>query len=485
MSALVSRHTSPRGPRGAPRVGGSDREFLPAALEILETPASPVRLALIALICGFVVAALAWSYCSRIDIVAVAQGKLQPTGRTKVVQPLETGRVVEIAVENGAEVKAGQVLLELDPAEATAEAGQLADDLAAYRAEATRRGAAIAAARGRRLEPPPAIAWAEAIPAQVRQREDHVLAADMAQLSAQVAGLDAQIAQKAAEAERLTRMIVAETVLIATMQQRVAMREALMATNAGSKSSLIDALEALQTQQTTLVQQKGQLEEAKAGALVFGHDINRAYRSFVADNAQKLAEAERQAGDLGERLAKAEAHLDHLTLRSPTAGTVTASIVTGPGQVLTSGQDAMRIVSNHDALEVECYLPNRDIGFVKPGDKAVLKIESFPFTRYGTIEAIVTKVAHDAIPQPDADQIEQDGTRKPQAQSTMGGQRMQNLVFAVTLRPERKTIDVDGTHVPLGPGMAVTAEIRTGSRRILEYVFSPLVKVASQAMRER
>ena len=93
------------------------------------------------------------------------------------------------------------------------------------------------------------------------------------------------------------------------------------------------------------------------------------------------------------------------------------------------------------------------------------------------------RVARDAIPQPDADQIEQDGTRK--AQGATGGQRTQNLVFAATLRPRRNTITIDGTAVPLSPGMAVTAEIRTGSRRILEYVFSPIARIGAEAMKER
>ena len=119
------------------------------------------------------------------------------------------------------------------------------------------------------------------------------------------------------------------------------------------------------------------------------------------------------------------------------------------------------------------------------GDQAIIKIESFPFTRYGTIEASVTRVAHDAIPQPEADQIERDATRGAQSLSQSGVQRTQNLVFPVTLKPSSRVIDVDGTKIPLGAGMAVTAEIRTGSRRILEYIFSPLAKIGDEAMRER
>ena len=465
-----------------------DRAFLPAALEILETPPSPIRTGLLLVICVFVVVALGWSYFSRIDIIAVAQGKLQPTGRVKVIQPLETSRVLATLVENGQAVKAGDVLVELDPSDAAADAAGVAANLASYRAEVLRRQAAITATQNHALiggdTSKLVLTWPVLIPDAIRQREERVYTADIMQLKAQIDSLAAQREQKQAERERLTATISAEGDLIATLQQRVTMKSTLIDHFAGSKADLIDATETLQDQKTTLAQQTGQLAEATANISVFGKDIARAYETFVADNAQKLAEAERQAGDFAERYSKAKARLDHMTLKSPIDGTVQASTLTTIGQVVTSGQELMRIVPEGAALEIECYLPNKDIGFVKPGDHAIIKIESFPFTRYGTIDAQVLRVAHDAIPEPDAEQMERDGTRSGQA-TAQGGQRTQNLVFPVTLRPSHRTIDIDGTPIPLGAGMAVTAEIRTGSRRILEYVFSPLVKVASEALKER
>ena len=487
MSAIASlrRHLDVRNHLLSRR---TDREFLPAALEILETPPSPIRTGLLLVICAFVAVALGWSYVSRIDIIAVAQGKLQPTGRVKVIQPLETSRVLATLVENGETVKAGEALVELDPAEAAAETAGIAADLASYRAEVIRRQAAIIAAQAHEsianMVPKLIVTWPADIPAAIRQREERVYAADMLQLKAQVASLDAQTDQKRAEQDRLKATLSAEGDLITTLKQRVTMKSTLMDRNAGSKADLIDATETLQDQETTLAQQKGQIAETEAAIHVIGKDVARAYDAFIADNAQKLAEAERQAGDFSERYAKARARLDHMTLKSPIDGTVQASTLTTVGQVVTSGQELMRIVPEGAALEIECYLPNQDIGFVKPGDHAIIKIESFPFTRYGTIEATVIRVAHDAIPEPDAEQMEKDGTRNSQSLA-QGGQRTQNLVFPVTLRPMHRTIDVDGTPIPLGAGMAVTAEIRTGSRRILEYVFSPLVKVGSEAMKER
>src|SRR5438270_11422144 len=127
----------------------SDHEFLPAALEILETPPSPVRIALLGIICAFAAVALAWSYFGRIDIIATAQGKFQPTGRVKVIQPLDTGKVLASYVENGKHVQQSDVLVELDPSEGAAEVEQYRTGLASYRAEALRRRVAIDAARAK------------------------------------------------------------------------------------------------------------------------------------------------------------------------------------------------------------------------------------------------------------------------------------------------------------------------------------------------
>ncbi|SEC97457.1 hemolysin D [Rhizobiales bacterium GAS191] len=464
--------------------GASDREFLPAALEILETPPSPIKMGLLLLICSFFAVALVWSYLGHIDIIAVAQGKLQPTGHVKVIQPLETSRVQMTRAENGMRVRAGDVLVELDPSEAAADVAASAASLASYRAEALRREAAIKAAQTMPISTRLDIVWPAETPAAIRRREERVFTADLAQLDAQIASLSAQAQQKRAEHERLATTIVAQEQLIATLQQRVTMRAQLVDMNAGSKSNLIDATETLQYQKTTLAQQKGQLAEAEANLGVVLKDIQKTTDTFIAENAQKAAEAERQAADLQEKLIKAKARLSHMTLTSPIDGTVQASTLTTVGQIVTSGQELMSIVPEGTTLEIEAYLPNKDIGFVKEGEPAIVKIESFPFSRYGTIDARVTRVARDAIPEPDADQLEKDPTRRA-ARLPNGAQRTQNLVFPVTLALDQTLINVDGTKVPLGAGMAVTVEIRTGSRRILEYVFSPLVQIGSEAMKER
>jgi hemolysin D len=463
----------------------ADRRFLPADLEILETPPSPVRLALILVISAFVVAAIGWAYFGRIDIVAVAQGKIEPTGRVKVIQPLEPGKVAAILVANGQHVKAGEILIEMDAGDAKAEEVEAQAAYDSCVAEALRRRAAIAAAQARQLDPSRAIDWDNSEPERLRAREEQVLAGDLGQLADTVAGYDAQIKQKEIERDRSAETMAAQAKLIATLQERVDMRLTLAQSGSGTKSSLIDAQENLHYHQTELVVQKGQRDAAAANIDVLTRERERAYASFIAENAQKLAEAQKQADDSREKLVKAKLKSARMNLTSPIDGVVYGLSVTTIGQVVASGDQLMRLVPEGESPEVEAYLANQDIGFVKSSQSAVVKVESFPFTRYGVLPATVTRVSSDAIPEPDAMLNEADASKAHTEKTFAGAQPTQNLVFPVTLHPDRDYMMIDGKRTPLSPGMAVTVEIATGSRRILEYVFSPLVETASNAMKER
>ncbi|MBG0811749.1 HlyD family type I secretion periplasmic adaptor subunit [Methylosinus sp. H3A] len=463
----------------------SDQEFLPAALAISETPPSPIQIGLLWSICLLAILAIGWSYFGQIDILATAQGKIQPSGRVKTVQPLEIGKVVAVQVENGQHVATGDVLIELDPTEAFADETSSRAAHAAFRAEWLRRKAAIAAAERRDIARPPTIVWPEDISEEIRAREQRVLDGDLSQLRAAVLSFDAQIVEKRAEEKRLENTIAAQETLIDTLTKRVSMRTALVARKAIAAASLIDAQEALQSQQTALATQKGQLAEARANVDVLTKERDKAFGAFLADNAQKLSEAGRQIDDLEQKSSKAHARAGHMTLSSPIAGVVMGLSVTSRNQVVTPGEELMRIIPDDAGLEIECYAQNKDIGFIQTGQTAVIKIESFPFTRYGSLDGHVTRVARDAIPEPDAQTIEGNPAKTTKSSYFGGGQRTQNLVFPVTVAPDSRIMNVDGQAIPLSPGMAVSVEIKTGKRRILEYLFSPLVETASRAMRER
>ena len=463
----------------------SDREFLPAALSILETPPSPVKVRLIWAICALFAFAVAWSYFGRIDIIAVAQGKIQPTGRVKTIQPMEAGKVVAIHVENGKHITQGEVLIELDAEEARADYLDALNALQSYRAERLRRLAALNAVQADRVETEAKMEWPHDIPEAVRGREELVLRGDLRQLAVNVKSLEAQLLQKQAEQKRLSETIAAQQTLVATLQERVTMRATLQATQAGSKAAVIDAQESLQIQQTALATQKGQLAEAIAAAEVLAQERQKAIETFKAENGQKLADAGRQFDDYTQKTAKTGAKLAHMTIKSPASGVVLGVSVTTLGQVVSASEEIMRIVPDGTELEIEAYVENKDIGFVAAGQPAIVKIESFPFTRYGVLAGTVLRVAHDAIPEPDAQTVESNPAKTTKSSFFGGAQRTQNLVFPVTLALSRKTMTVDGADIPLRPGMAASVEVRTGKRRILEYLFSPLVETVSKAMKER
>ncbi|WP_158806807.1 HlyD family type I secretion periplasmic adaptor subunit, partial [Beijerinckia sp. L45] len=307
----------------------------------------------------------------------------------------------------------------------------------------------------------------------------------LGQLAAAVASLAAQHQGKQAEGTRLRDTIVAQDQLVATLRERVDMRSTLLDKNAGSRAAVIDAQETLQKEGTTLAAQKGQIGEVAAALLQAQRDIDRTYSSFIADNADKLDDVDRRIDEDRQKLAKAKIKTAEMTLKSPIDGVVIGLTVTSVGQVVTTGQQILQVVPRDAALEIEAYLPNADVGFVKTDQAAVVKIESFPFTRYGTLVAHVTRVAEDAIPQAEAEQREGNPASVARDEMFGGGQRTQNLVYPVNLTLDRTTMDVDGRAIPLVPGMAVTVEIKTGTRRILEYLFSPVFQIATTAMKER
>jgi hemolysin D len=472
------------GPAAPSQLRTRDPEFLPAALEILVTPASPIAMWLMALISFTVVAGLAWSYFGWLDIHAVAAGKIQPSGRSKVVQPLEPGRVVVIRVENGSRVETGDVLLELDPTETAADREAQARDLESARAEAARRQAGVAAAETALLTALP-IAFVGQVGDAVRRREEAALAADLAQLKSNLGSLQAQIAEKEATKERLKASIAARERLIKLSRERVGMREEIETRGAGSRALVIEALQQLETQITTDVGERGQLGETDAAIVSLQRKLDQTLTQFIAEQVQKLVEIERKRDRVEQELIKATSKSDRTVLKAPIAGTVQQLNVTTVGQVVTTRQALLTIVPLEGQIEVEAMIANKDIGFVKAGQRAVVKVEAFPFTRYGVIDAEVLKVSRDAVDDREAVSMTDAATSaRPEAVANTAA-RTQALVFPATLRLARHRILVDGEQVPLSPGMAVAVEIKTGKRRAIDYILSPLREMVAQSAHER
>ena len=436
-------------------------------------------------ICGAFAVLLAWSYFSWVDIYATAVGKIQPSGRSKVVQPLEPGRIVDIRIENGATVAVGDVMLELDPTDTTADKEALEKDLEAANAEIGRRRAAIAAA----LEPtlrPGAIAFIGDVSAATRRREESVLAADLGQLRSAAASLRAQRAEKEATLARLRSSIESRQRLLSLSKERVEMRQSLETSGAGSRAMIIESMQQYETQVNADIGDRGQLIETQAGIAYLDSKMEEAITQFTADQTQKLAEAEKKRDRQLQELVKAKSKNDRTQLKAPIAGIVQQLGVTTVGQVVASGQSLLTVVPLDGPIEIEALITNKDIGFVQAGQRAIVKVDAFPFTKYGTIDATVVKVSRDAVEQRNATTMSDVATASRQQsglQSQSGGG--DNLVFPATIKLDARTILVDGKDVPLMSGMSVSVEIKTGERRAIDFVLSPLREVVARTAHER
>jgi hemolysin D len=400
------------------------------------------------------VGAVVWASLGTIDVVVVARGRIIPSDHSKVVQPLESGIVRAIRVRDGQEVTAGQVLIELDPTTSSAEHERLAKEHAAARVQIARLRALLDGSRTLSVVPGADAAfvalqqellrdqWAEqesrleAARLQVDQRRAAVAAtrADIERLEATVPML-----AERAEAFRtlLERGFVARFQYLEVEEQRVT------------------RVQALAQQRERLVQDLAALGEAQKHLAVVESEFKR---SRLAE----LADWETRATALAQEVVKAAQRSRIQRLTAPIAGAVQQLTVHTVGGVVTPAQPLLVIVPRDHPLEVEAWVENKDVGFVAPGQRVEVKIDTFPFTRYGTVTGRVTMVSRDAVPQ------------------DRGA-----LLYAARASLDRSAIQADGRSAPLLAGMTVSVEVKTGERRLIEFFLSPVLRSAREALRER
>jgi hemolysin D len=463
----------------AARRNAAEREFLPAALEILETPASPAGRAIAFTIILFFAAAIAWAWLGEIDIIATAPGKIVPSGRTKLVQPFETGVVRAIHVRDGQRVKAGEVLIELDPTISAAERDRLAKELVAAKLDAARLAALLSDG------PDPAASFAPPAGASAGdiQLERTLLQNQLEEHQAKLAGIDRQLAQNTANRDAVKATVEKLTASIPLLRQRVEVRKYLAEREVGSRLQYLEIQQDLVEHQQELNVQRARLVEAEAALASLKEQRRQAEAEFRRSNLVDLTQTQQKAASLQEELVKAQEHASLQTLAAPVDGTVQQLAVHTEGGVVTPAQPLMVIVPAESRLEIEAMVSNRDIGFVHVGEPAEIKVDTFNFTRYGLLHGEVVGISQDAIVRD-----------KPQDKSDAGAANAlgdssepkgQELVYAARISLDRTAMEVEGRTVNLGPGMAVTAEIKTGQRRVIEFLLSPLLRARQSALRER
>jgi len=455
-----------------------DLAFLPAALEIVETPASPIGRRLVYSIMALFTLALLWACVGRVDIIASAKGKILPSGRTKVIQPFETGVVRAIHVHDGQVVKAGEPLIELDPTINEAESKHYQSDLIAAQLDVARLQAELTDGDPATNFNPP-----ENAPPAMVALQRKFLTDQIAEQQAKLAVLDRQREEKIAERNTTQATVSKLEASLPILEERVEMRKTLYDHATGSKANYLELLQPLVEEQHELDVQKHHYDEVTAAIAAIDQQRVQSNEQFRTERYGDLAEAERKAKGLGEDLVRAQHRAQLQMLTSPADGTVQQLAVHTIGGVVTPAQALMVVVPSESHLEIEAMVLNRDIDFVHPGQQAEIKVDAFNFNRYGLIDGRVVSISPDAITRERP--AEKSNVKDADAENDSSEPANQELVYAARVSLDRTRMQVEDKLVDLSPGMAVTVEIKTGRRRIISYLLSPLARYKQDAMRER
>lgn len=432
--------------------------FLPAELELVETPVHPAPRWTMRVLVALTAIALLVGVFGRLDIVVTASGQFIPDARVKTIQPAITGVVREIGVRDGERVAAGQLLMKLDTTQAAADADKARSSRLDAGLAAARANALLAAQRDGK---PPVVTKVDDAPDARMQDAQRQAEGAWLEYRDQYEGGQAELAKRQAELES-TRAEIAKLVATAPLaRQQADAYRALVADKYVARNDYLDKEQGALDKENELAAQRSHAKELVAAIAEQRAQVEATASKFRHAQLDELEKATQQITQSGDDETKAQTRQALMSLTAPVAGTVQQLAVHTLGGVVTTAQSLMEIVPD-DALEVEARLQNRDVGFVQVGQRAAVKIEAFPYTRYGYLNGTITEVSNDAV-----------------------RDKKLGLTFPVRIRLETNRIHVDNRWITLTPGMAVTADIRTGKRSVIGYFLDPLLQTAQESMRER
>ncbi|MCP5381637.1 MAG: HlyD family type I secretion periplasmic adaptor subunit [Kordiimonadaceae bacterium] len=435
-----------------------EADFLPAALEILEKPASPVGRGMMLLIILFFTIALIWSIFGRVDEVASAQGKVTPLGDIKVIQPAQLGVVRNILVSDGQAVQAGESLIELDTTISLADEQRARRELQIARVAKAKNEAILLGLEGK----DPVFKAPDGVSETVAHMQQLLIQSELDEYNAAVETYRQQKIEKEADEKVVLQEITKLEQTLPLLREQINARAELLEKGLTPRFQYLEYQERLVGQERDLDIQRDQLTKVRASINGADKQINQVTQEFLKNTYTGLAEAEDQIVALTQELTKASKVQELQILRAPVEGVIQQLAVHTIGGVVQAGDPLMVVVPKERNLIVDANILNKDIGFVTVGQEVEVKFEAFPFTKYGVIHGEVLHIAQNAV-----------------ADENLG------LIYPVRVSLEKSAIMVNGKAVNIAPGMAVTAEVKTSKRRLIEFLLSPLLRYKDESLRER
>lgn len=435
-----------------------ETDFLPAVLEVLETPPNPLGRVILWSLLGFVAIAIVWACLGHIDVVAAAQGKVIPRGRVKIIQAADAGVVRAIHVVDGQAVKAGQPLIVLDPTLSEADAAQARESRFVAQADRARAQALVEASSGGigRFEPPAGMPDAMAV------TQKSLVLARIAEHRTAVSALQEERAQRQAELAMVTAEVRKIEEQLPLAEDQLSSLEKLDKEGLVPRMKVMEVKERVVGLRQDLVIRREEMGKTRAAFAGVQSQIAKVQSEFRAQALDALTEAEANYRLRSEEVKKTEDKAALTILASPLDGVVAQLSVHTIGAVVKPADALLLIVPKGEELIVEAMVLNKDIGFVREGQAAEVKLEAFPFTRYGVINGTVESISRDSVENKEL-----------------------GLVFPCQVKLSQAFLTIGAKQIALAPGFAATAEIKTGERRIMEFLLSPLSRRLQEAGRER
>lgn len=443
---------------GVPR-RREEAEFLPAVLALQDTPSNPLPHVIMWAIISLLVLSVVWAYFGKLDVVATGTGKIIPTGNTKIIQAPDSATVTDINVIDGQTVKAGEVLFVLDSEATQAGVSQFKQSLAAAQLEIAQGQALERALTQGRAVTLPVISGVE--PSLMQDAQDRVNR-QFNEYQSRRAQLDAQMQQLQQQQQSIREQQQAIQKTLPIVRQQEADFQNMLAQEFLPKHTLLDKQRQRLELEGNYATLSSQLNELTASI----ETVRRQQSTLTAEMQRGLSESVQrgrvQSAQIEQELVKAQRDNRRMTITAPVSGVVQQLAVHTVGGVVTPAQALLAIVPSQTMTEVEAVIENKDIGFVQVGQVAAVKVDTFKFTKYGTLPAKVISISSDAI------QDEQRG-----------------LVYKARVQLAQDWLDIDGRRVQMIPGMSVAVEIKTGKQRVIEYFLTPLLQHGSDSLKER
>jgi hemolysin D len=429
--------------------------FRPDAVAIEEAPVPLSAHAALYVLAALLVIAILWSIFGSVDRIVVAPGKIATRTPMLVMQPFTTSRILQIGVQAGDHVRKGQVMVRFDPAFAQADVASLQHKVESLTAQTTRLDAELAD------KPFAARAGDSAERFTQAQIYDHDMSdyeAELKQRDSRLQQVDSQVRVDEASLPGLRSQLDMAHRMVDIQQRLRAQQAAAELDVMRAQSNEIDS--DLKLRNTI-----GEMAKLGAQRTETVHERQAFLDKWRSDHNRELVQARQDLAEAAETLSKAHRMKDLTEIVAPVDSIVLEVADRSIGSVLREAETLITLVPDGAVLYVEANVPSRDVGYVKVGDVVRVKLESYPFQRFGTVNGKLDVISPDSVP------LKQDD-----AQS--------QLVYRVQVRITDSLHDLASRGIHVRPGLVASAEIKSGRRSVASYVLNPILRTTDESLRE-